>query len=143
MAGLKYLSRLFNDPFSIETIFVGDIMINECGAVGGMRIGSGDRSTWRKRTAVPLCPPQIPHYLESNPGRYCKKPATNRPIYGTVYRLWYQRCSTHISSLHRICFWVKAKQNFLSYGVEIRNKNRLIYSPLKTLRNKVKLWDVA
>jgi hypothetical protein len=33
------------------------------GAVGGMRIGIGDRSTWRKSTPVPLLPPQIPHDL--------------------------------------------------------------------------------
>jgi hypothetical protein len=35
----------------------------ECGAVGGMRIGRGSRSTWRKTAPVPLCPPQIPHDL--------------------------------------------------------------------------------
>jgi hypothetical protein len=28
-----------------------------------MRIGKGNRSTWRKPTPVPLCPPQIPHDL--------------------------------------------------------------------------------
>jgi hypothetical protein len=38
-------------------------MIDEgdCGAIGGMRIGRGNRSTRRKCAAVPLCPPQIPH----------------------------------------------------------------------------------
>jgi hypothetical protein len=35
----------------------------ECGAVGGMRIGRGHRSTRRKPPPVPLCPPQIPHDL--------------------------------------------------------------------------------
>jgi hypothetical protein len=30
-------------------------------AVGGMRIGRGNRSTRRKPAPVPLCPPQIPH----------------------------------------------------------------------------------
>jgi hypothetical protein len=35
----------------------------ECGAVGGMRIGRGNRNTRRKPTPVPLCPPQIPHDL--------------------------------------------------------------------------------
>jgi hypothetical protein len=35
----------------------------ECGAVGGMRIGRGNRSTPRKLAPVPLCPPQIPHDL--------------------------------------------------------------------------------
>jgi hypothetical protein len=36
-------------------------MIDERGAVGGMRIGRGNRSTRRKRAPVPLYPPQIPH----------------------------------------------------------------------------------
>jgi hypothetical protein len=34
-----------------------------CGAVGGMRIGRGKRNTRRKPAPMPLCPPQIPHYL--------------------------------------------------------------------------------
>jgi hypothetical protein len=38
-------------------------MIDECGAVGGMRIGRGNRSTRRNPVPVPLCPPQIPHEL--------------------------------------------------------------------------------
>jgi hypothetical protein len=36
---------------------------NKCGAVGGMIIGRGNRSTRRKPARVPLCPPQIPHDL--------------------------------------------------------------------------------
>jgi hypothetical protein len=36
---------------------------DECEAVGGMRIGKGNRSTRRKPAPVPLCPPQIPHDL--------------------------------------------------------------------------------
>jgi hypothetical protein len=36
---------------------------DERGAVGGMRIGSGNRSTKRKPAPVPLSPPQIPHDL--------------------------------------------------------------------------------
>jgi hypothetical protein len=47
--GLLYQSRLID----------GD----EYGAVGGMRIGRGNRSTRRKPGPVPLCPPQIPHDL--------------------------------------------------------------------------------
>jgi hypothetical protein len=30
------------------------------GAIGGMKIGKGNRSTRRKPAPVPLCPPQIP-----------------------------------------------------------------------------------
>jgi hypothetical protein len=33
------------------------------GAIDGMKIGRGNRSTWRKPAPVPLCPPQIPHDL--------------------------------------------------------------------------------
>jgi hypothetical protein len=36
---------------------------DEYGAVGGMRIGKGNRSTWRKPAPVILCQPQIPHDL--------------------------------------------------------------------------------
>jgi hypothetical protein len=32
----------------------------DCGAVGGMKIGKGNRSTRRKPARAPLCPPQIP-----------------------------------------------------------------------------------
>jgi hypothetical protein len=35
----------------------------DCGAVGGMRIGRGNRITRRKPAPVSLCPPQIPHDL--------------------------------------------------------------------------------
>jgi hypothetical protein len=38
-------------------------MIDEgdCVAIGGMKIGRGNRSTRRKPAPAPLCPPQIPH----------------------------------------------------------------------------------
>jgi hypothetical protein len=36
---------------------------DECEAVGGMRIGRGNRSTRRKSVPLPLCPPQIPRDL--------------------------------------------------------------------------------
>jgi hypothetical protein len=36
---------------------------DECGAVGGIKIGRGNRNTQRNPAPVPLCPPQIPHYL--------------------------------------------------------------------------------
>jgi hypothetical protein len=34
----------------------------DCGEIGGMKIGRGNRSTLRKSTPAPLCPPQIQHY---------------------------------------------------------------------------------
>jgi hypothetical protein len=33
--------------------------VDDHGAVGGMKIGRGNRNTW-KPAPVPLCPPQIP-----------------------------------------------------------------------------------
>jgi hypothetical protein len=47
--GLLYQPRMIDDDYY--------------GAVGGMRIGRGNRSTRRKPAPVPLCPPQIPHEL--------------------------------------------------------------------------------
>jgi hypothetical protein len=41
----------------------------DCGAIGGMKIGRGNRSTRRKTAPVPLCPPQIPHELTRAPTR--------------------------------------------------------------------------
>jgi hypothetical protein len=38
---------------------------DECGAVGGMRIGRRNRSTRRKPAPMPFCPPQTPHVLTS------------------------------------------------------------------------------
>jgi hypothetical protein len=39
-------------------------MINEgdCGAIGGMKVGRGNRSTRRKPAPAPFCPPQIPRH---------------------------------------------------------------------------------
>jgi hypothetical protein len=72
LSGLLYQTRMIDD--------------DECGAVGGMRIGRGNRSTRRKPAPVPLCPPQIPHDkdLGSNQGSRGRKPATNRLSYGTA-----------------------------------------------------------
>jgi hypothetical protein len=36
---------------------------DECGTVGGIKIGRGNRSTQRKPALVPLYPAQILHYL--------------------------------------------------------------------------------
>jgi hypothetical protein len=39
------------------------------GVIGGIRIGTGNRSTQRKPAPVPLCPPQIAHVLTRAPTR--------------------------------------------------------------------------
>jgi hypothetical protein len=49
LTGLLYQLRMVDD--------------DECGAVGGIWIGRGNRSTRIKPAPVPLCPPQIPHKL--------------------------------------------------------------------------------
>jgi hypothetical protein len=33
----------------------------DCGAIGRMKVGRGNRSIRRKPAPAPLCPPQIPH----------------------------------------------------------------------------------
>jgi hypothetical protein len=38
-----------------------DIDDGDCGAIGGMKIGRENRSTWRKPAPVPLCAAQMPH----------------------------------------------------------------------------------
>jgi hypothetical protein len=45
--GLLYQPRMIGD--------------GDCGEIGGMKIGKGNRSTRRKPAPAPLCPPQIPH----------------------------------------------------------------------------------
>jgi hypothetical protein len=63
-------------------------MINEddCGAIGGMKIGRENRSTRRKPAPAPLCPPQIPHEQtrDRTPGRSGGKPAINCLSYGAA-----------------------------------------------------------
>jgi hypothetical protein len=46
-SGLLYKSQMIDE--------------GDCGATGGMKIGRGNRSTWKKPAPAPLCPPQIPH----------------------------------------------------------------------------------
>jgi hypothetical protein len=60
---------------------------DERGAVGGMSIGRGNRSTLRKLAPVPLCPPQIPRDLTwvRNRTAHCGKPATTCLSYGTTW----------------------------------------------------------
>jgi hypothetical protein len=58
--------RLHNSNFcTVATsglMYHPQMMIGEgdCGAVGGMKIDRGNRSTQRKPAPAPLCPPQIP-----------------------------------------------------------------------------------
>jgi hypothetical protein len=58
----------------------------DCGAIGEMKIGRGNRSTRRKPAPAPLCPTTNPTWPDpgSNPGRRSGKPATNRLSYGAA-----------------------------------------------------------
>jgi hypothetical protein len=47
--GLLYQTRMMDD--------------GNCGTIGGMKIGKGNRKTKRELATVPLCLPQIPHDL--------------------------------------------------------------------------------
>jgi hypothetical protein len=59
----------------------------EDGEFGGIMIGRGNRSTLRKPTPVPLCPPQIPHaVLGGESGRRGGKLGNNRLSYGTALK---------------------------------------------------------
>jgi hypothetical protein len=51
--GTKSTSGLLYKPQMIDE--------DDCGAIGGMKIGRGNRSTRRKPAPAPLCPPQNPH----------------------------------------------------------------------------------
>jgi hypothetical protein len=59
------------------------------GAVGGMKIGRGNRSTRSKPTPAPLCPPQNPTWQTRSrtPDRSCGNPAANRLSYGAAFFL--------------------------------------------------------
>jgi hypothetical protein len=69
--GLLYQPRIIGD--------------GDCGEIGGMKIGRGNRSTRRKPAPAPHCSPQI-HMPRPvlNPGRSGWKPATNRLSYGAA-----------------------------------------------------------
>jgi hypothetical protein len=82
--------------------YIGLIDDDECGAVGGMRIGRETRSNWRTPAPVPLCPPQIPHDLTWDRTRAAtvgSRLVTNLS-YGAALRVCYQarqrRCNACI-----------------------------------------------
>jgi hypothetical protein len=63
------------------------------GAIGGIKIGRGNRSTRRKPTPAPLCPTQNPtwHTRSRTPDRSSGKPATNRLSYGAAFLVPFRR----------------------------------------------------
>jgi hypothetical protein len=81
--GLSPLSTVATSGLLYKPQMIDD---GDCGAIGGMKIGRGNRNTRRKPAAVPLCPPQIQHdqTRARTPGRRGGKPATNRLSYGAA-----------------------------------------------------------
>jgi hypothetical protein len=41
----------------------------DCGAIGGMKIGRGNRNSWKNLTPEQFCPPQTPHDQTRAPTR--------------------------------------------------------------------------
>jgi hypothetical protein len=91
---LFFYCYLWGGTKSLGTAATSDLlyksqMIDEgdCGAIGGMKIGKGNRSTERKPAPAPLCPLQIPHdqTRARTPDRRGGKAATNRLSYGAAH----------------------------------------------------------
>jgi hypothetical protein len=79
-------------------------MIDYCGAVGGITIGKGNRSTQRKPASVPLCPPQIPHdltWVRTRAAAVGRRRATNPT------QLWHSHDILKCNRLSRQGQWVR------------------------------------
>jgi hypothetical protein len=97
---LKQIPKLVSTNFQLFFIFLSGVRLSplvtaattgllyqprriddgDCGAINGMKIGRGNRSTRRKSFPIPLSP----HDSGSNPGRHGGKPATNHLRYGSA-----------------------------------------------------------
>jgi hypothetical protein len=73
---------------------------DERASVGGMRTGSRNRSTGRKPTPVPLCPPQIPQDLKLNQTRDAAGTQTTNSL---SYR--HGPKEHHLNALSRVWLW--------------------------------------
>jgi hypothetical protein len=69
---------------------VNNRLINECGAVGGMRTGRGNEITRRKPASVPLRPPQILHELSWNWTRLSAVASQRLTAWAMALQLYYQ-----------------------------------------------------
>jgi hypothetical protein len=99
------------------------------GAIGGMKFGRGNRSTRRKPTPAPICPPQNPTWQTRSrtPDRSGGKPATNRLSYGAT------SCQEYIAK------YMSERKTFRTKLVK-GNKSRVFMSnglkfPHKKVRN--------
>jgi hypothetical protein len=71
------------------------------------------RSTRCKPSAMPLCPPQVPHDLTrgSNPGPRGDKPATNPLSYGTALP---SNLVTSLQNCHQLLSYLRISQHFMA-----------------------------
>jgi hypothetical protein len=90
---------------------------DNCGAISGMRIGRGNRSSWTKPAPVPFCPPQIPHDQTR---------ATNRMSYGVAYFLDLNLMNSRLYVVH-----VTASRTY-----ERKEKKRVKNGKVKTRKEK-------
>jgi hypothetical protein len=105
LTGLLYQSRMIND---------------ECGAVGGIRLGRGNRSTRRKPALSDTLPTTNATWTEmvSNPCRRGGKPATNRLSYGTAYELCYSLTMKSLLTIfwHKLTLHLGSREVMSKYG---------------------------
>jgi hypothetical protein len=89
------------------------------GAISGIKCGRGNRSTRRKPTPAPLCPPQNPtlQTRSRTPDRSGGKPATNRQSYGATFLVPFRRLLRHARSRWR---YSTPPPHGLNYCIKVR-----------------------
>jgi hypothetical protein len=91
-------------------------MIDDCEAIGGMRIGRGNWSTRRKPASVSLCPPQIPHDLTRAPTRAAAV-GSRRLTSWAMARPWIHSLMPNLNKIHPT---IQAQARRMSIHTEIR-----------------------
>jgi hypothetical protein len=92
---------------------------DECGAVGGMKIGRGNRGKKPYPSAIVSTTNSTLLDMVSNPGRRDGKPANNRLSYGAVLLLWVNTAS--LNKLQGFLDYLR-KYNFLKRDTGHRYK---------------------
>jgi hypothetical protein len=87
----------------IGLLYQPRMIVDECGAVGGMRIGRGNQNIRTKPAPVPFRPPQIPHDMTLARDRVAAVGSrqTNRLSYGRTLILAFASldvCTTGVTS---------------------------------------------
>jgi hypothetical protein len=77
---VRPLFGLLYQPWTIDD--------DDCGAIGGMRIGRGNRSTQRKPAPLSICPPQIPHDLTRDRTRAVSMGSRLLTAWAMAWPLW-------------------------------------------------------